>query len=385
MPLTTTVVAMAENGDKPREIGPFQRLGSTQEHRPTTAETEPVNRFKVHQGGRSSCPRRRATGPLDVAELFREPEPSEELAAPDVSESGREILAYVGGKPLSWEDIERLADQQGAPEASLDESSSEQVAESETVRPRRRRRLIVRGAIAASIVSICALTYLTYAASYLRAHSPEAAAKRDLAARSTQSLELTERSPLADRLETQQPQFIFITDQPSSESDRVIEPAIIESEIRSQLNSHAFPDIGVSADARGEVYLAGVVYSMDEVPKIKRIARQVKGVRAVHFLHPDLRAPTGPAYFGASASNDPSVFGAKVEDVIPGSPAEKAGIKRGDVIREFNNQTIPDAHTLNAQVAACAPGARVEVRVYREGMDEILGARLLDNTVLAGS
>ncbi len=364
---------MAGNGDKPRETGPFQHLESTPDYRPTTTKAEPVNRFKVHQGGRSSTHRRRTTEPLDVRELFGE---QESAAAPSTSEteSGHEILAYVGGKPLSWEDIERLADQESACEDSPGELAP----------PRRMRRLILRGAIAASITAVCAVSYFTYGVGYLRAHSPEAAAKRDLVARSTQSLELTERSPLEDLGQQQPTQVIFISEQPTSAENRSVEPGIVENDVRSALNSHAFPDIGVSANARGEVYLAGVVYNMDEVPKIKSIARHIAGVRVVHFLHPDLRAPSGQAYFGAIASNDPRVFGAKVEDVIPGSPADKAGIKRGDVIREFNNQTIPDEHTLNTQIAACSPGARVEVRIYRSGMDHILGVRLLDNTVLAG-
>ncbi len=343
-------------------------------------KTQPVNRLKVHQGGRSSTHRRRDTEPLDVRELFNEQQSRDAASSPSETESGHEILAYVGGKPLSWEDIERLADQESLPEVS-----SEQAGAIDPVKSRRIRRLILRGAIAASILAVCGATYATYGVRYLRAHSPEVAAKRDMAARSVQSLELTERSALADLQQQPQTQFILLPEEPASESHRLIEPAIVESDVRNALNRRAFPDIGVSADARGEVYLAGVVYNMDEVPKIKSIARHVEGVRVVHFLHPDLRTPSGQAYFGAIASSDPSVFGAKVEEVITGSPAEKAGIKRGDVIREFNNQTIPDAHALNAQVAACSPGARVEVRVYRGGTDEILGARLLDNTVLAGS
>jgi len=374
---------MAENGDKRRVVSPFQRPEFKPDNRQLTAKIEPVNRFKVHQGGRSSSLRQRVTGPLDERELFEEREPNESLGAPDAVGSGHEILAYVGGKPLSWEDIERLADQERLPKATQLESSSEHQALAEPVKFRR-HRFTLRGAIAASIIAACGIGYATYAVSYLRAHSPETAAKRDIAARSAESLELTERAPRADLQESAQPQFIVVAEEPSSEGERSIEPGVVENHVRSALNSHAFPDIGVSASARGDVYLAGVVYNMDEVPKIKRIARKVGGVRAVHFLHPDLRTPSGPAYFGAIASSDPRVFGAKVEDLITGSPADKAGIKLGDVIREFNNQTIPDARALNAQVAACAPGSRVEVRIYRAGMDQILGARLVDSTVLAG-
>jgi PDZ domain/BON domain len=299
--------------------------------------------------------------------------------SPSDTASGHEILAYVGGKPLSWEDIERLADQESVPE-----DSSEPLAANGAAKARRWRRLMLHGAVAASIIAVSTVAFRTYGIRYLREHSHEAMVGRDLAARSVQSLELTERSPFDEVAEQTQPQFIMLTDAPTAESERIIKPAIVENDVRNELNSHAFPDIGVSADTRGEVYLAGVVYNPDDVPKIKRIAYRVQGVKVVYFLHPDLRAPSGQPYFGAIARNDPSVFGAKVDEVVPGSPAEKAGIKRGDVIREFNNQTIPDAHTLDAQVAACQAGDRVEVRINRGGMDEILGARLLDNTVLAG-
>jgi serine protease Do len=63
----------------------------------------------------------------------------------------------------------------------------------------------------------------------------------------------------------------------------------------------------------------------------------------------------------------PDTRGALVADVVPGSPAEKAGIERGDVIREINGRQINQASDLPPIVGAMAPGSRAELTVWREG------------------
>jgi serine protease Do len=63
----------------------------------------------------------------------------------------------------------------------------------------------------------------------------------------------------------------------------------------------------------------------------------------------------------------PDTRGALVADVVPGSPAEKAGIERGDVIREINGRQINQASDLPPIVGAMAPGSRAELSVWREG------------------
>ncbi|MBI4384606.1 MAG: PDZ domain-containing protein, partial [Nitrospinae bacterium] len=59
--------------------------------------------------------------------------------------------------------------------------------------------------------------------------------------------------------------------------------------------------------------------------------------------------------------------GALVGDVIPGSPADQAGIKRGDVIVKFKNQDVKSMETLPKLVAAVIPGSKVDVEVIRDG------------------
>jgi serine protease Do len=59
--------------------------------------------------------------------------------------------------------------------------------------------------------------------------------------------------------------------------------------------------------------------------------------------------------------------GALVADVERGGPAERAGIKRGDVIISYEGEEIPDAATLRNKVAITPVGRRVELKVIRGG------------------
>ncbi len=59
--------------------------------------------------------------------------------------------------------------------------------------------------------------------------------------------------------------------------------------------------------------------------------------------------------------------GALIADITPGGPADKAGIKRGDVITEFNNITIGEMSELPKSVAITPPGTKSEVELIRDG------------------
>jgi serine protease Do len=64
--------------------------------------------------------------------------------------------------------------------------------------------------------------------------------------------------------------------------------------------------------------------------------------------------------------------GALVSQVTPGGPAEKAGIKRGDVIVSFDGQTIKEMNDLPFLVAKTEVGRRVPVVVVRKGEKKTL-------------
>jgi serine protease Do len=59
--------------------------------------------------------------------------------------------------------------------------------------------------------------------------------------------------------------------------------------------------------------------------------------------------------------------GVLVADVMAGSPAERAGIQRRDIIVEFNGHTIDQANELPRMVANTPLGSKVEVQLRRKG------------------
>jgi serine protease Do len=68
--------------------------------------------------------------------------------------------------------------------------------------------------------------------------------------------------------------------------------------------------------------------------------------------------------------------GAIVSEVTPNSPAQKAGLKDGDVIVEFDGKPVHDSRHLKLQVAQTAPGKDVSVKVDRDGTQKELTVTL---------
>jgi serine protease Do len=61
--------------------------------------------------------------------------------------------------------------------------------------------------------------------------------------------------------------------------------------------------------------------------------------------------------------------GALVADVVPGGPADKAGIKRGDIIRTFNGKDIKNSTDLPWIVAETPVGKTIDVGIIRNGKE----------------
>jgi len=59
--------------------------------------------------------------------------------------------------------------------------------------------------------------------------------------------------------------------------------------------------------------------------------------------------------------------GALVQDVTRGGPADKAGVKPGDVIRKYDGRTVNESDELLAMVASTDPGATVSLEILRNG------------------
>ena len=93
----------------------------------------------------------------------------------------------------------------------------------------------------------------------------------------------------------------------------------------------------------------------------KRVSDEIiANGKATHGL---LGATVGNA---ASAANSTTV-GALINEVTSGGAADKAGLKSGDVITNFNGVPITDANDLTAQVRALQAGGTADLTYVRDG------------------
>ncbi|SNB47763.1 DegQ family serine endoprotease [Geobacter sp. DSM 9736] len=77
--------------------------------------------------------------------------------------------------------------------------------------------------------------------------------------------------------------------------------------------------------------------------------------------------------------------GALVSEVMAGSPAEKGGIRQGDIIIRFDGKEIKDAHQLQLAAADTAVGKKVAVEVYRDGKQQSLSVTVASTESAAGA
>jgi serine protease Do len=78
----------------------------------------------------------------------------------------------------------------------------------------------------------------------------------------------------------------------------------------------------------------------------------------------------------AEALNIEETRGALIADVVADSPAEKSGLKRGDIIVDFDGKSIEDSHDLPVKVAATPVDEEVQVTVLRDGKEQQLTVKV---------
>ena len=100
---------------------------------------------------------------------------------------------------------------------------------------------------------------------------------------------------------------------------------------------------------------------MDSLIKTGKVIRGWLGV-SIQPLTPEL----------AKQFNLEKEYGALVGDVIENSPAEKAGILRGDVIIEYNGKKVNEPYHLRNTVANTPPGETAELKIIRNGKIETI-------------
>ena len=122
--------------------------------------------------------------------------------------------------------------------------------------------------------------------------------------------------------------------------------------INSQILSPSGGNIGIGFAIPSNMAKA----VMDQLMKTGKVRRGMLGV-TIQSIDADL----------ASSLNLPAARGAIVTSVQTGGPAEKAGLKRGDVIMAINKQPVIDTNSLRNLVASLPPGSSVDVTAQRNG------------------
>jgi len=106
---------------------------------------------------------------------------------------------------------------------------------------------------------------------------------------------------------------------------------------------------------------------MDQLIKSGKARRGMLGV-IVQPLTSDLASTLGLA----------DVRGALVSQVNAGGAAEKAGIRRGDVITAVNGAPVNNGNSLRNQIARMQPGSEVTLTITRDGREQQVKAALAE-------
>jgi hypothetical protein len=96
------------------------------------------------------------------------------------------------------------------------------------------------------------------------------------------------------------------------------------------------------------------------------IVRPTVNVRAqVPVANPKARTPDGKPFLGITSGNMPFANAVVVQRVDPNTPAEEAGIQRGDMIVRYNGQAVTDVDQFANLILQTVPGTLVPIEISR--------------------
>jgi Do/DeqQ family serine protease len=98
---------------------------------------------------------------------------------------------------------------------------------------------------------------------------------------------------------------------------------------------------------------------MEQIAKFGKVVRGYLGV-VVQSITPELAKQ-----FGVSSTS-----GALISEVEPGSPAEKAGVRRGDIVLQLNGTSLREPRELLLGVSKMKPGTTINLTISRDGKQQ---------------
>ena len=137
--------------------------------------------------------------------------------------------------------------------------------------------------------------------------------------------------------------------------------------------------IGINTAIRADAMGIGFAIPID---KAKVIAAQLQRDGKVAHPYLGVQMVTLTPELAKQNNNDPNsmfaipeVAGVLVMRVVPNSPAATAGIRRGDVILQINNNPITSAEQLQGVVEDSTLGQALQVKVQRGNQTQMLSVR----------
>lgn len=117
-----------------------------------------------------------------------------------------------------------------------------------------------------------------------------------------------------------------------------------------------------------------------QLQKTGHVTRGYLGVEA-QVISPSMASALGlkPPSAGAPPA------GALVANVTPDSPAEKAGIKAGDVVVKLNGKTVDTPHGLAVKIASITPNTDATLTVLRNGSSRDVTVRIVNQSSAGGA
>ncbi|MFA7308651.1 MAG: trypsin-like peptidase domain-containing protein [Patescibacteria group bacterium] len=137
--------------------------------------------------------------------------------------------------------------------------------------------------------------------------------------------------------------------------------------------------INTAVDAQGNsigfaipIHLAKA--AVDSYTKSGRIVRSFLGVRYINITH------EFAALNHLDVSNGALIMPSQgnLLSIVPGGPADKAGLKENDIITAVNGEKIEQSKSLVTILSAYTPGTKVEVTYMRKGKEEKVTVELTE-------
>lgn len=112
---------------------------------------------------------------------------------------------------------------------------------------------------------------------------------------------------------------------------------------------------------------------IESVKKYGRIVKPFLGVRYIVINEEIAKANNLSVDYGVLIQR-----GENIGDlaVIPGSPADKAGLVENDIILEINDQKIDETHSLVREISKYKPGETIELKISHKGKEQKVKVKL---------